>query len=70
MVLKYRFYYLSHHATGSHAYSQILDKLKEKQQESNDVNVRVLGLTASIVNKKCNLTQFNKMMKKLEETFK
>ncbi|CAF0962428.1 unnamed protein product [Brachionus calyciflorus] len=58
-----------HHATGSHPYTQIMKKLKEKRQEPNNVNVRVLGLTASIVNIKCNLPKFNKMMKKLEEMF-
>ena len=32
-------------------------------------NVRVLGLTASIVHKKCNLKTFNLNMKKLEDKF-
>jgi hypothetical protein len=33
-------------------------------------NIRILGLTASIVQKKCNLEKFNQSFKRLEEKFR
>lgn len=56
-----------HHATGNHPYSQIMNKYYN--ENAIDLNVRVLGLTASIVHKKCNLKTFNSCLKKLEDKF-
>jgi endoribonuclease Dicer len=56
-----------HHATGNHPYSQIMNKYYT--ENAIDLNVRVLGLTASIVHRKCNLKTFNSCLKKLEDKF-
>jgi hypothetical protein len=59
----------SHHATGTHDYAQILNQCKEIPTQLIKENIRILGLTASIVQKKCNLNKFNEEFKKLEDKF-
>ena len=54
-----------HHATGNHPYSQLL----RLYQNQNHSNIRLLGLTASIVVKKCNLAEFKKEYRKIEDKF-
>ncbi|RNA38512.1 Endoribonuclease Dicer [Brachionus plicatilis] len=49
-----------HHGTGKHPY---------KKKKEVDLNLKILGMTASIVNQKCSLDKFNRMMQKLEETY-
>ena len=60
--------FCSHNASGFHDYSQILYSLKDFDPEGK--SIRILGLTASIVLSKCNLSQFNEKFRKLEEKFK
>ena len=67
LLKSFYFPFNSHHATGSHPYSQIM--LNYHQKNGAEKNVRILGLTASIVHKKCNLKTFNANSKKLEEKF-
>lgn len=55
-----------HHATGNHPYCQILRLYHESESKEE---IRILGLTASIVQKKCNLNKFKEYFKKLEEKF-
>jgi hypothetical protein len=43
--------------------------LNYHKKDGLEKDVRVLGLTASIVHKKCNLKAFNSNMKKLEDKF-
>ena len=56
-----------HHATGNHPYCQIL-RLYHENEKSKE-NIRILGLTASIVQKKCNLGKFKEYFRKLEDKF-
>lgn len=65
------FNFNSHRATGASDYSQILRLCKNPDENNQTIreNIRILGLTASIVQTKCNLTKFNTDMKKLEENF-
>lgn len=58
---------LSHHATGNHPYSQIIHKIQEKNLSDKDL--RIVGLTASIVHKKCSLKSFILNLKRLEDKF-
>lgn len=54
-----------HRATGNHPYSQVLAKCREAS-----AGLKKLGLTASIVTKKCNLDKFIKLVNELENVFK
>ena len=54
-----------HHTTGGHPYRQVL--LKVKQRGVRDI--KLLGLTASIVTNKCNLREFKKLTSELENKF-
>lgn len=55
-----------HHATGNHPYSQLL-RLYQNHQDAG--SIRLLGLTASIVVKKCNLSKFKEEYRKIEDKF-
>jgi endoribonuclease Dicer len=54
-----------HHATGKHPYSQVLDKLKDTVHR----DIKILGLTASIVQNKCTSQNFKNLMRALEKKF-
>ena len=69
MVIFHKFikkFQFSHHGIGKHPYSVIMKKVKDKKK---DLKLRILGMTASIVNKKCSLNKFKKAMRTLEETY-
>ena len=59
----------SHHATGNHPYNQIL-KAYHSNKTANKEQIRIVGLTASIVQSKCTLRQFQNSKKTLEENFR
>jgi ERCC4-related helicase len=67
IIIFYLFTLKSHHATGNHPYSQIILRISDSKYFLE--KPRIIGLTASIVNKKCDLKTFNNNMKKLEEKF-
>jgi endoribonuclease Dicer len=54
-----------HHTTGKHPYTQVLDKIRQTVPR----NVKILGLTASIVQNKCTPQTFKKLMGALEASF-
>ncbi len=57
-----------HHAVGNHPYSQLLRLYHNNH--SNNKDIRVMGMTASIVQRKCNLSTFKSHFVNLENKFK
>jgi endoribonuclease Dicer len=57
-----------HHATGNHPYSQIMSKIKEQNAEKKH-EIKIFGLTASIVSRKSHIEGFKKEMKAIEDKF-
>ncbi len=57
-----------HHAIGNHPYSQLLQLYHNN--DSKNKNIRILGMTASIVQRKCSLSTFKSHFVKLEKKFK
>ncbi|XP_068243252.1 endoribonuclease Dicer-like isoform X2 [Palaemon carinicauda] len=57
-----------HHAVGSHPMREIMRQYDSLKRSDTDKCPRVLGLTASVINKKCNKDDVSRNMHELEKT--
>jgi endoribonuclease Dicer len=55
-----------HHTTGKHPYSQVLNEVKKNNVV---MDIKLLGLTASIAVNKCDLRKFKEQLNELESKF-